>query len=116
MSLNPTLNPQVMEATTLNLSGPTDVVWNSLTDGDATPDISAGTFFKTANTSATSITDFDGNTDCLIVLLAGDSNTTIVHDATKIVLEGGISVPLTSGDRMMFADEGGVWYELSRSF
>ncbi len=112
---NPTaggLNPLVAIATDLILSGPTNLVWNSFADADSTPDVSAGTFFKTANTGATSITDFLGNTNALIYVRADDALTTIVHDATKIVLQGGINITLALNDIMMFADDGGVWYEL----
>jgi len=115
MGSNPgTCNPQVTLATTISLSGPTDITWYAFTDGDVTPDISGGTFFKTANTGATSITDFDGNTDALIYVRAGDGVTTIVHDATKIALQGGISITLAAGDIMVFAEDSatGVWYEL----
>jgi hypothetical protein len=113
MSLNPgALNPQVGGAGG-GFSGVSPVVWNTLTDGDATPDVSGGTFFETANTGATSITDFDGATNAFIVLRAGDANTTIVHDATKIVLQGGLSIPLAANDQMMFVERSGVWYELT---
>lgn len=113
MGLNPSqaLNPQVTLSTTLDLTGPTNFTWNTFADGDTTPDISAGTFFKTANTGATSITDFDGNTDCWIVVKAGDGNTTIVHDGTKISLQGAIDITLASGDVIEFLEDGGVWYE-----
>jgi len=108
------LNPSVSLATVLNLTGATNLVWNALVDGDTTPDVSGGTFFKTANTGATLITDFDGNTDAWIVVRADDANTTIVHDATKIKLSGGISIPMSAGDVLMFAEDSatGVWYEL----
>lgn len=113
MSLNPStiLNPQVTLSTTLSLSGPSNLTWNTFADADATPDISAGTFFKTANTGATSITDFTGNTDCLIFVRADDNYTTIVHDVTKIILQGGIDITLAQNDIMMFVEDGGVWYE-----
>lgn len=105
------LNPQVSQATTLSLSGPTNITWSAFADGDATPDVSAGTAFVTANTGATSITDFDGETNAMIIVQAGDNNTTIVHDATKIVLRGGLSVPLTQNDVMIFVNRAGIWYE-----
>ena len=99
-------------ATELNLTGPFNIAWTPFADGDATPDISAGTFFNTANTGATSITDFDGNTDCLICVKSGDALTTLVHDATKLFLRGGLDTDFTLGDIKWFAEEGGVWYEL----
>lgn len=113
MSLNPpgALNPQVIASGILVLTGATDIAWYTFIDGDTTPDISAGMFFKTANTGATSITDFDGNTDAWIVLRAGDALTTIVHDVTKIKLQGGIDITLAADDIMEFVDDSGVWYE-----
>jgi len=112
MGFNPgVLNPAVGLASSLTLSGPTNVVWYALTDGDATPDVSAGTYFETANTGATSITDFDGATDAKIALKAGDALTTIVHDAAKIALQGGIDITLNANDIMSFVERSGVWYE-----
>ena len=113
MGLNPggTLNPEVLISTTLDLTGPTNLGWYSFVDGDATPDISAGTFFKTANTAPTSITDFDGNSNAWIVVRAGDDLTTIVHDPTKINLEVGLDITLAAPDILEFVDDNGVWYE-----
>jgi len=115
MSLNPSgaLNPQVVQSTTVVISGSFNVSYASFTDADATPDVSGGTFFKTANTGATSITNFDGATDALIFIKAGDNNTTIVHDVTKINLQGGIDVTMAQGDIMAFLADSGVWYEVS---
>jgi len=99
-------------ATEINLTGPFNISWDTFVDGDATPDISAGTFFETANTVATPITDFDGNTDCLICVKSGDGNTTIVHDATKIFLQAGFSIAFPVSDMKWFVERSGVWYEL----
>jgi len=105
------LNPSVISATTVSLSGPTNVVWDTFADGDATPDVSAGTYFETANTGATSITDFDGANDAKIAVKGGDVLTTIVHDATKIFLKGGINFALAVDDVLHFVERSGVWYE-----
>ncbi len=52
-------------------------------DGDATPDVSGGSFFKTANTSATTITRFDGLSGRggpkWFWLEIGDNFTTLQH-------------------------------------
>jgi hypothetical protein len=87
------------------------ITWSAIADGDATPDVSASLGHYTANTGATSITDFDNKTNAMIILQAGDGNTTIVHDATKIVLRGALSLPMASGDVMVFVERGGIWYE-----
>jgi len=110
-------NPEAIIAsggvsTEINLTGPFNLAWYTFVDGDATPDISSGTFFRTANTGATSISDFDGNTNCLICVKAGDDDTTIEHDPAKIFLLGGLDITLLTGDIKWFVDESGVWYEL----
>jgi len=118
MGVNLTIqNPQVFGGaggipTETNLTGPFNLAWHTFVDGDTTPDISAGTFFNTANTGATSISDFDGNTNCLISVKAGDDDTTIEHDPTKIFLLGGLDITLLTGDIKWFANDSGVWYEL----
>lgn len=99
-------------ATELNLTGPYNVARYTFVDLDTTPDISAGTFFKTANTGATLITGFDGNTDCVIHVRSGDGNTTLVHNAAALVLNAGINVAFPSGDSKWFEEDGGIWYEL----
>ncbi len=99
-------------AVTINLSGPFLVNWQTLVDGDATPDVSAGAFFATANTGATSITNFDSVLDGIIWLFINDFNTTLVHDATKISLQGGLDYgPAAVGDILKFVKRSGVWYE-----
>lgn len=100
-------------AVTINLSGPFLVNWQTLVDGDTTPDVSGGAFFATANTGATSITNFDSVLDGIIWLSVEDVNTTIVHDATKISLQGGLNYggPSVVGDILIFVKRSGVWYE-----
>lgn len=100
-------------ATELNLTGPFNVVYYTFDDLDTTPDISAGTFFRTANTGATLIEDFDGNTDCIIQVRSGDGNTTLVHDPAKLNLKAGMSIAFPAGDSKWFNEDGGVWYEMT---
>jgi len=111
MSTGTGLNPQVANASSLSLSGPTGITWNLFADGDDTPDVSAGTYFETANTGATEITDFDTATDAKIAVKGGDVNTTIKHDVTKIFLKGGIDFALAVDDVLHFVERSGVWYE-----
>lgn len=106
-----TLNPTVAQSTSLSLSGPTGITWNTFADGDATPDVSAGTYFETANTAPTDIDDFDGATDAKIAVKGGDTNTTIKHDATKIFLKGALDFALAVDDVLHFVERSGVWYE-----
>jgi len=57
-------------------------------DADATPDVSGGTVFITANTGATTITDFDTSLvdGHMIFIIVNDANTTF--DLTSSGLEG----------------------------
>jgi hypothetical protein len=87
----------------------------TLVDGDTTPSISGGHRFLTANTGATSITDFDNEVNGKVIfVLAGDANTTIVHGAT-IILKYGINVTLAANDVIAFYCSTSVWYEIARS-
>jgi len=80
---------------------------STFTDADATPDVSSSTVFRTANTGATSITNFEfGYTGKVIAIIAGDANTTIV-DGSLINLSTGTSMTLASGDILLLhADSG----------
>lgn len=119
MGVNLTIqNPIVVSGgggvpTELNLTGPFNVGYYSFDDLDTTPDISSGTFFRTANTGATLIEDFDGNTDCIIHVRSGDGNTTLVHNPAMLVLKAGMSVAFPAGDSKWFNEDGGVWYEMT---
>jgi hypothetical protein len=115
-SSNPgtSLNPQVIQATTINLSGPSKIVWATFADGDTTPDVSAATYFKTANTGATTITDFDGATNATIVINITDANTTIAHNA-NIRLQGGLAFTGAANDVIRFVHNGSAWLEETRS-
>ena len=78
--------------------------------GDATPSVALGNTFYTANTVATTITDFDntkGDGHCIRIYVA-DAFTTIEHDATKIDC-GGVDISPTTGDWLQFCSYGGVW-------
>ena len=97
----------------ITLTGEFNVGYSTFVDGDATPDISGGTMFRTANTGATSITDFDGNTDCIIHVRSGDAVTILVHDAAKLVLKAGMSIAFIAGDSKWFQEDGGIWYEMT---
>ena len=65
-------------------------------DGDATPSVGGGRRFRTANTSATVITDLDaGKQGQDIIIIIGDANTTIDFSGTS--LDGNGSVDWTPG-------------------
>lgn len=89
---------------------------DGFTDGDTTPDVSASSFFKTANTGATSITDFDTETIAkVIVIKIEDANTTFVHGANKIYLSGAANWTPASGDTLTLLFDGTDYFEIARS-
>lgn len=91
--------------------------WRSFTDGDTTPSIAGGRTFSTANTSATSITDFDGETSGAqeFTVYVGDTNTTFVQGQLR--LNGNTNwttPPVGSSITFVFYPTGSVWVEKSR--
>ena len=89
----------------------TAVTMNTFTANDTTPSVAAGKYFKTANTVATTITDFDnaiGDGHHIFIYIA-DDDTIIAHDATKIDLPGAVSRSFLTGDAMEFVSISGVW-------
>lgn len=82
-------------------------------NADATPSVSAASFFATNNSGATSITDFDdGTSGQILIVVAGDSNTTIV-DGGNLTMAGNFA--MGGGDTIAFLRSGTTWYELFRS-
>lgn len=85
----------------------------TFSDGDTTPDISTSNYFITANTTATSITNFDnGVSKKTIVVFCGDSNTTIVDGGT-LKIAG--NLVCTSDDVIALYFNGTNWIQLYRS-
>jgi hypothetical protein len=91
-----------------------------------TVSLSSGTFANTSNApievialsstgSPISLTDITGERDGLIkVLVAGDSNLTIVHDNDYIKLRGSENLSLNAWDVVQLVSFNGVWIELNR--
>ncbi len=80
-------------------------------DGDATPDISTGNIFKTANTSSTIITMFDsGTVGQEIKVIFGDSNTTMDFTGTNLKGNGGGDWNPAQGDHVACVFDGTDWY------
>lgn len=88
----------------------------SFSSGDATPDVSNGNMFKTANGAPTSITDFDGGVEGQrITIVVDDANTDFTNGAS-LVLNGGANwTTAAAGDVLEVLNIGDVWYEVSRS-
>lgn len=92
----------------------------SFVDLDTTPDVSDGNYFFANNSGATSITNFDlGSPGQMITIQFANANTTIVHDATKIRLAGGVNFnTITAEDTLTLIADTGVpviWREVARS-
>lgn len=85
-------------------------------NGDTTPDVSESLVFKTQNTGATSITNFDGGYDGQrITIVFNDVLTTIV-DGAPIRLAGSVNYTPTAGnDTLSLVRAFGGWFETGRS-
>jgi len=88
------------------------ITWSTFVDGDTTPDVSATIGFKTANTSPTTITDFDVATNKMIIINAGDDDTTIQSNA-NINLNAGSDLDLKADDVVTFVHDGSTWNMMS---
>jgi hypothetical protein len=84
----------------------------SMTDGDATPDVSVSMNLLTANTNPTTITDFDGGYDGQkIYVVFSDAQTTIDFTGTNLHGNGGVDWSPGSDDHMVCAKMGSSdWY------
>jgi hypothetical protein len=81
------------------------VTWNS---GDTTPSVSAGRTFKTGNSGATSVTQFDdGRPGQSIIVVFKDANTTLVHGA-NLQLSGAVNFVGAVGNTRQFVTDDGV--------
>jgi hypothetical protein len=87
----------------------------------ATPSVATGVYFHTLNAAPLSITDFinaPSVSGCEITIYFGDANTTVVHNATKIVLNGSVNFVSTVGASLTLYKPNlinSAWYEKSRS-
>jgi hypothetical protein len=83
-------------------------------NGATTPSVALASVFKSANTAPTTITNFLGGDQAkLFTLIAGDANTTIKHDATKIKTKTGADRVLSLGHTTQFVTyDGVIWQEV----
>lgn len=91
----------------------------TLPDGDTTPSVAIGNVFLTANTGATTISDFDlGREGQRLTIRAGDALTTIAHNA-NIILKGAANKLLALGETIELLAYGSgapaVWYEVGEN-
>ena len=83
---------------------------------NATPSVlnSPSNFFNTANSVATTITNFlNGYTGQVIYVLANDTNTTVQHNV-NITLQGGVNFVMGNGAILTLRKDPTVWREVSR--
>lgn len=82
---------------------------------DTSPSVYRKNFMVLTNSVGTNITSFDeGVEGQTINLWFSNANTTIVHDASKIVLAGGANFTGAAGNVMQLIYKNGVFYEVSR--
>lgn len=81
------------------------------TDGDTTPAVTYYEIYKTANTGATTITDFDEvSVTKKIWVIFGDSNTTIDFTGSGLKGNAGVDWSPSAGDHMTCVYDGTDWY------
>ena len=87
---------------------------NLFTDADATPSVRTNLnnqLYKTANTGATTITDFDdGFISQKINVIIGDANTTIDFTASGLKGNVGVNWSPTTNDHMVCIYDGTDWF------
>ena len=82
---------------------------------DATPSVAQGNLFKTANLSATSISNFtNGLSGQEIYVMCGDTNTTVVSGETLKLNGSNFGCNSANGVLRLIFD-GSKWREVSRS-
>lgn len=82
----------------------------TLTANSATPDVTGHCVFTTANTGATTITDFTGGVPGQrLTVWCNDANTTVQHNGTTLATPTGANVALASGRVYEFVKYGAVW-------
>ena len=84
----------------------------TFTAGDTTPSVYNSELFTTANTAATTITDFDdGYENQRITVIVGDGNTTFDFTSSSLKGNGGVDWSPSSGDHMTCVYDGSqYWY------
>jgi len=79
--------------------------------GDATPAVSGGTVFKTANVAPTTITFFDsGSAGQIILVIINDAFTTIDFTGTNLKGNVGADWSPTTGDALLAVFVSPNWY------
>lgn len=89
----------------------------TITDGDTTPSVLSGPLMVCANTTATSITDFDDGVDGQEITVKLDVNTTLVNNSALMRLKGSVNIVGSSANNMVgLRSYAGIWFETWRNF
>jgi len=84
------------------------------TPGDTTPTVLNVSHMMIANSGATSITNFTNAVNGqILTLIFSDANTTVTRN--NAYLSGGANFTSTANDTLTLIQNGGLWYEVSRS-
>jgi hypothetical protein len=86
---------------------------------DATPSVKGYTAWQTANSSTTTITDFDDGVDGQRIIIRLDANTAITHNSSLIRMRGGLSIPVgtvNADQQIEFISIAGIWFEQCRNW
>lgn len=107
--------PTITASTALVAEGILDIgTVATFVDEDATPDVSAAAYFNT-NTTAVTITDFDGTGIVAGQIITVVSKGAITFDVTSSGIKGGTTDIITAaGDVTVFLYDGTDWYVVAR--
>ena len=100
---------------TWHVAGGTSHHVATATVGDATPNISTGRLWRVANTSNTTITNFDNAVDGQLVTLHFTNSNTTLQSNASVALSTGANFSATTDDTITLQFSSNKWVELSRS-
>jgi len=84
------------------------------TNGATTPSVLGVSHMLITNSGATSITNFTNAVNGqILTLIFNDANTTVTRN--NAYLSGGVNFTSTANDTLTLIQNGGLWYEVSRS-
>lgn len=81
-------------------------------DGDTTPTVKHANVIVHSHTSGTSVTNHDDGTAAQEITCVINSNTTLVHNVTKMKLAGAANITgAANGTQVQLQYVGGIWYQ-----
>ena len=85
-------------------------------NADTTPSVGVGQLFVFANAGATNVTNFDDGGNGQEILVRGNGNTTLVHNASLLKLRGAANVTPGVDGVLTLRRIAGIWVEVARNF